>query len=953
MANQPLPAPPIDASTTNRGLVNTTTQAFSGTKTFNTVVANTEYVYPDGTARITASSLGLGYDGSTIALWHMDDSGSTSADATGTYTLTAFANNPASVPGQVNTARATVQTTSCFISSNLSSGTKDQLNSGTWSLCFWLKPGVMSATAGITLVQANGLNLGSADSDTVTIRLEYDVTNRRINIFTYTTHSSATTTAIGSVGAIPVGAWSHFAVTRTDNGGSQGGNATFTFYINGVSVTSFTAATPSAASTGTYTIGIGGYKDISNSYPNFTGSFDDVGLYSITLTAAQIAAIYAAGTAPNSISIAPAGSVPNNSGGTIVGSVLTLQPASGSNPGILTTGSQTIAGSKTFSSTITGDISGNAGSTTNFSGSLTGDVTGGQSSTVLSNIPATVTATGTSGTVVTSSAANTGTNTALTIDTSATLGGSTSILRLNTGGTNKWKFSATTITFPDGSTQTTAGGGGSGTLSGDVTGPESATVVAFVDGSAATAVHTAELLANAATNANTASTIVKRDGSGNFTAGTITAALTGNVTGNASGTAASFTGSLVGDVTGTQGATVLSNVPGTVTATNTSGTTVTSSVANSGTNTALTLNTSNALSGSTSILKLRSNSVTKWAFSPSTLTFPDGSTQTTASSGGGSSGSYTYTATATAGGTTTLTNASNTMQEFTGTNSQTIVLPDATTLTVGIFFKIVNSSTGALTLQNGSAATILIIPPGYNVMATVTSIGSTAGTWNAVLPPFQPPPSTKWDAESGTSPSVGTFTQLTESGISGGSFSVDTASGNAFKVTQTGGDTSWGHVIGVTTNTPTNSDYRVRASIRIGSPFNTTYNRFVVGARISVTSNILSGYLFGFLATSAGGDNSIYLIKDSNGTQSALRGPINIGTILTGLVAGDRIDLAIDVKGGQITCIINGVRLWYVYDTAFTGGTGLVGALPAQSGQAQSILLCDYFDVIPHYPSVE
>ena len=39
-----------------------------------------------------------------------------------------------------------------------------------------------------------------------------------------------------------------------------------------------------------------------------------------------------------------------------------------------------------------------------------------------------------------------------------------------------------------------------------------------------------------ATNANTASKIVKRDGSGNFSAGTITAALTGNVTGNVTGT---------------------------------------------------------------------------------------------------------------------------------------------------------------------------------------------------------------------------------------------------------------------------------------------------------------------------------------------------------------------------------------------------------------------------------
>ena len=43
-----------------------------------------------------------------------------------------------------------------------------------------------------------------------------------------------------------------------------------------------------------------------------------------------------------------------------------------------------------------------------------------------------------------------------------------------------------------------------------------------------TAINSAVIAANAATNANTASAIVKRDGSGNFTAGTITAALSGN-----------------------------------------------------------------------------------------------------------------------------------------------------------------------------------------------------------------------------------------------------------------------------------------------------------------------------------------------------------------------------------------------------------------------------------------
>jgi Pectate lyase superfamily protein len=97
-----------------------------------------------------------------------------------------------------------------------------------------------------------------------------------------------------------------------------------------------------------------------------------------------------------------------------------------------------------------------------------------------------------------------------------------------------------------------------GNLTGDVTSVGMATTVAQVGGYSAANVAAGATLANAATNNNTASTIVKRDSSGNFTAGTITAALTGN----ASGSAASFTGSLVGDVTGTQGATVVGKLQG-------------------------------------------------------------------------------------------------------------------------------------------------------------------------------------------------------------------------------------------------------------------------------------------------------------------------------------------------------------------------------------------------------
>jgi hypothetical protein len=79
-------------------------------------------------------------------------------------------------------------------------------------------------------------------------------------------------------------------------------------------------------------------------------------------------------------------------------------------------------------------------------------------------------------------------------------------------------------------TATTAASAGSftGALAGDVTGNQGATVVSMVDGTTAANVATGAGLANAATNANTASAIVRRDASGNFTAGTITAALNGN-----------------------------------------------------------------------------------------------------------------------------------------------------------------------------------------------------------------------------------------------------------------------------------------------------------------------------------------------------------------------------------------------------------------------------------------
>lgn len=66
------------------------------------------------------------------------------------------------------------------------------------------------------------------------------------------------------------------------------------------------------------------------------------------------------------VTLATIGAVPNGSGASLSGQVLTLQPADGTNPGILTTGTQTIAGNKTFSTGVTLPTTGGTASLMNF-----------------------------------------------------------------------------------------------------------------------------------------------------------------------------------------------------------------------------------------------------------------------------------------------------------------------------------------------------------------------------------------------------------------------------------------------------------------------------------------------------------------------------------------------------------------------------------------------------------
>jgi len=93
-----------------------------------------------------------------------------------------------------------------------------------------------------------------------------------------------------------------------------------------------------------------------------------------------------------------------------------------------------------------------------------------------------------------------------------------------------------------------------------------------------------------------------------------------------------------------------------------------------------------------------------------------------------------YATTATAAGTSVLTVTSSPQQYFTGTTTQTITMPVASTLTLGQYWDIVNNSTGVLTVNSSGGNLIATIPAGgFAYITCILLSGTTAASWNAQI----------------------------------------------------------------------------------------------------------------------------------------------------------------------------------------------------------------------------
>lgn len=90
-----------------------------------------------------------------------------------------------------------------------------------------------------------------------------------------------------------------------------------------------------------------------------------------------------------------------------------------------------------------------------------------------------------------------------------------------------------------------------------------------------------------------------------------------------------------------------------------------------------------------------------------------------------------YSTTTTAAGTTTLVVGSSKFQYFTGSTTQTVLLPVTSTLVLGQVFTIVNNSTGVVTVQSSGANTVQAMAAATKLTVTcILTSGTTAASWD-------------------------------------------------------------------------------------------------------------------------------------------------------------------------------------------------------------------------------
>ena len=340
-----------------------------------------------------------------------------------------------------------------------------------------------------------------------------------------------------------------------------------------------------------------------------------------------------------------------------------------------------------------------------------------------------------------------------------------------------------------------------------------------------------------------------------------------------------------------------------------------------------------------------------------------------------------YTSTVTAAGTTTLTNTSSYYQQFTGSTTQTVVLPVTSTLQTGWTFHIVNNSTGNVTVQSSGLNTVITVIAGTTAM--VTCIGTaltTAADWESGLTDFSTYTGTG-AVVLGTSP---TLTTPSIGAATGTSISV-TANVTGGNLVTGGAISAIGNIIGgnlivtgIVVDNTANLDLQSTATngninlIPAGTGNVYTGANLIVtglvsatthtGTTVSVTGNITGGNILGGAnvnATTHTGTTVSVSGVITGGTLSSTGNVNTVGVAATGNIsttgnvsAGTHIGTAVSVTanvtggnlttGGQVTATGNILTAANLVATNFVEATrGLISASNYNGGYIDGIVV-DY-----------
>ena len=302
-----------------------------------------------------------------------------------------------------------------------------------------------------------------------------------------------------------------------------------------------------------------------------------------------------------------------------------------------------------------------------------------------------------------------------------------------------------------------------------------------------------------------------------------------------------------------------------------------------------------------------------------------------------------YTTTATAAGTTTLTVASTQQQFFTGSTTQTVVLPVVSTLPrLGYQFRIVNNSSGNVTVQSSGANSIQVMAGSTSALYTCIALtGTTAASWSVSY--FAAAGGGTGDVvgpASSTNNYVAIYSGTTGKLLKNGGYAIiDTVEiGRGGK---TGGTNNTNNVaLGLDTLNSVNSGagtnntavgYQAANAITSGAQ-NTVIGSLAGQGTVTGNNNVYIGYQAG--KNNTGTANVVIGGNTSNAASTAYTGNTIVGsTAAGGVITGANNTMFGYLVGNSLTSASNSVIIG-----AAAGNSGATGGADISSGAGNTFV---------------